>query len=203
MTRSRTSLALVTVVTLMITGCGAADAEDATKGSANETVAVPDLVGDTMDTVLGQLNKAGLAAEATTPVGDSDWSAEAVAVSTTPAAGTQVKPGTTVKILEARKGEIVFFSKAMPNLIGTQWDGAPSGTTEDVDLYFEVTSRKPKGNEKAGTVVAQDPKAGAKLKFGQTMRVTVVDWPEDGDTGTSIDVPDVDLPNVCRHTKWC
>ncbi|MGW4946358.1 PASTA domain-containing protein [Actinoplanes sp. NPDC004185] len=157
-----------------------------------------------MDTVYEQLKDVGLVANAETPIGVSDWTANAVVLSTTPASGTQVLRGSTVKILEATRAEVRFFSKPMPKVVGTRWLDAASGDLEAAYFYFDATWREPKGEEKPGTIVAQEPKPGEMLKMGQTLYVTVAEFaPVDSKGGSSVNVPDVNVPNLCRRTKWC
>jgi beta-lactam-binding protein with PASTA domain len=206
MTRSRMNFGLAAVGLLLAVGCSSAPTDDRKAAGADSggKVAVPDLVGDTMDTVYDQLEKVGLVASAGTPLGVSDWTDKAVVLNTTPASGTRVTPGSTVKILEATEAEIRFFSKPMPNVVGTRWLGAASGDLEAAYFYFDATWRKPRGKEKPGNIVAQEPKPGAKLKMGQTLHVTVADFaPVDSKSGGNVTIPDVNLPNLCRHTKWC
>jgi beta-lactam-binding protein with PASTA domain len=196
-----TTLVLVGVVVAI--GCGVSPANDKAIGSDGK-VAVPDLVNDTMDTVYDQLQDAHLVAKAATPVGVSDWTKDAVVLSTSPAAGVRVPPNSTVKIVEATKAEILFFSKPMPDLVGRRWLDAASDGMEAAYPYVEASWREPKGREEAGTIVAQKPSPGAKLKLGQTLRVTVANYSAvDSNGGSTIDVPDVNWPNVCRHTRWC
>lgn len=206
MTRSRMSFALATVGILFALGCTSAPdtTEGATAADTGGKVAVPDLVGDTMDTVREQLQSTGLVADAATVAGASDWTNEAVAVSTAPAAGAQVVRGSTVKVVAATKAEVVFFAAPMPDLKGMKWVDVASGKTEAAWPYMDATWRKPKGAEKAGTIVGQKPAPGAALRLGQTIRVTVADY-EAGEpgSGSSVVVPEVDLPSVCQRTKWC
>ena len=167
---------------------------------------VPDLVGDTMDTVYDQLELADLKGSATLAFGSSDWSAEAIAVGTSPAAGTEVRRGSTVTISEARKDEIAFFAKPMPDLLGVRWIDVQEGGREAAYPYIKSTWRKPKSWEEPGTIVGQNPKPGAKLKLGQLINLTVVDWTGADSGGGELAsgwTPNVDLPNVCRRTKWC
>jgi beta-lactam-binding protein with PASTA domain len=148
--------------------------------------------------------KTSACANAKTPIGVSDWTANAVVLSTTPASGTQVLRGSTVKILEATKAEVRFFSRPMPNVMGTQWLDAASGDLKAAYFYFDATWRKPRGEEKPGTIVAQKPKPGTKLKMGQTLSVTVAEFaPVDSNGASNVNVPHVNVPNLCRRTKWC
>ncbi|OJF10554.1 PASTA domain-containing protein [Couchioplanes caeruleus] len=167
-------------------------------------VAVPDLVGDTMDTVQAQLKAVGLSANAATPIGVSDWTSDAVVLSTTPAAGARASSGSTAKILEATKAEVSFFAKPMPDLIGVRWDDVASGDLEAAYFYLDASWRKPKAGEEAGTIVAQQPKAGTTLRMSQPLQVTVADLaPVDSKDGAVGAVPEVNVPDLCRRTKWC
>lgn len=191
-------------VLAMLLACGSRGLSDDAANDVSFAV-VPDLVGDTMDTVYDQLQDADLVASATNGYGGSDWDEDWVVIATDPKAGTQVEPGSTVEILEASKGEIVFYAKPMPDLRGTNWLDAAGGVTEAVYPYISFTWRKPKGREKPGTVVSQTPRAGATMKLGTPIVLTVVDY-KAGDLGSGwdgYDGFDIDGPNICRHTRWC
>lgn len=204
MLRSRLGVAFACLGLVVSLGCGLGGGGDA-EAEEPTTVKVPDLVGDTMDTVKAQLDSAGLEGSATLAFGGTDWSAEAVVVGLSPAAGAEVERGSTVTISEATKAEIVFFGKPMPDLRGTRWLDSASGDLSAAHPYMKLSWRKPRGKEKEGSIVAQEPKAGTALKLGQPLKLTVADYSpvESGGEPASGWTPNVDVPNVCRRTKWC
>ncbi|MFU8875883.1 PASTA domain-containing protein [Micromonospora sp. SL4-19] len=200
----RACSAVVLLMTLV--GCGSLGPSTSGKQQDGLTV-VPDLLGDTMDTVYDQLEAVGLVASATNAFGGSDWTSDAVVVGVAPAAGTKVARGSTVKISEATRGEIAFFSKPMPDLRGSMWIDSASGATEAVYPYISFTWRDPRGKEKPGSVVAQKPGPGAHMTLGTPIKLTVanLDPIDPGTSSTRSDAwhPDVNLPNLCRHTRRC
>src|SRR4051812_24234385 len=102
MTRLQSGYTLAVAGIFLILGCGVGHPSAKSAGLDSEgKIAVPDLVGTTMDLVNQQLDNVGLVASAETAIGVSDWTTEAVVLSTTPPAGTRVSPASTVKILEA------------------------------------------------------------------------------------------------------
>ncbi|MER5703449.1 PASTA domain-containing protein [Micromonospora sp. NPDC002296] len=200
----RACSAAVLVITLA--GCGSLGPATSSKQQDRHSV-VPDLLGDTMDTVYDQLEAVGLVASATNAFGGSDWTADAVVVGMTPAPGTTVVRGSTVTISEATRGEIAFFSKPMPDLRGTMWIDTASGATEAVYPYLSFTWRDPRGKEKPGSIVAQKPAPGARIKLGTPIKLTVANLdpiePGAGSTRSGAWQPDVNWPNLCRHRRWC
>lgn len=206
MTRSRMGLGLAALGLIFAIGCTSAGSGDDERPSAarDRAAVVPDLVGDTMDTVYDQLQGVGLVASASDLLGGGGWTEDHVVLTTSPAAGAEVQPGSTVKIFSATKAQIVFYAKPMPKLVGRKWLYIESGSTEGVSLLFKTRWRNPKGKEKPGTIVGQEPKAGTSLKIGQAVTITVADYTAANSTGgANVDLPNVDLPNVCRRTKWC
>ncbi|WP_436522797.1 PASTA domain-containing protein [Actinoplanes sp. HUAS TT8] len=171
---------------------------------AESVVAVPDLVGDAMNTVSDQLESAGLEGSASDAHGSSDWSEKSVVLRIKPAAGTRVARGSTVTIVEASKGEIAFYSKPMPDLRGSMWLEINSGPGAPVDAYISYSWRDARGREKPGSIVAQKPAPGKRMKFGMPIKLTVANLEyQDSGSGSGPSVPDINWPNPCRHSRWC
>jgi beta-lactam-binding protein with PASTA domain len=190
------------VLTLACCGVGS------TKSAAPDgPVAVPDLVGDAMDTVRDQLQAVGLVGSATNGYGGTDWGSDAVVVGQKPVAGTRVARGATVKISEATKGELAFFSKPMPDLRGLMWSDSASGVTEAAYPYLVWSWREPRRGERPGSIVAQKPAPGKRVKLGTKINLTVANYEPvspSGSYGSPDDWdPDINLPNACRRTRWC
>jgi hypothetical protein len=204
---SRVLLVLILVPAL---GCGISGTQrDKSRAGENSAQGVvPDLVGDTMNTVYDQLTEVGLVASAKNIFGDSGgtWGDQHVVVSTAPDAGTKLDVGGTVKVIEASKEQIVFYSKPLPDVRGTNWIEMGSGPIAAIYIYATTSWRTPRGKERPGTIVEQSPPPGTMLKLGERIALTVADY-KAGDGGGSgngggIEI-DVDMPSICRHTRWC
>ncbi|MFI6324149.1 PASTA domain-containing protein [Nonomuraea sp. NPDC050556] len=92
-----------------------------------------------------------------------------------PPAGTQVQPGSrvTVKVLNA--GQSVFYrkNKVMPDLVGKDSVWADAYLEPVIGLVKESVRENaalPPGTQR---VLAQSPRAGAKLRMGQTIRLII------------------------------
>ena len=133
------------------------------RGAARGTV--PDLTGDGVDDALRELRAAGLK-----PRVQRVFSTEVVnlVVGQEPAGGTAVKKGTAV-LLRVSKGRRPV---AVPDLVG-QTESQAVSLREGAGLearVFTVPAPDPRG-----TVVAQDPQAGEKVKAGSRVRVNVAE----------------------------
>lgn len=166
----------------------------------DDITTVPDLPGLTMDVVYDRLKAARL-------TGHNErggWGEENVAISTKPVAGTVVKPGTVVEILQMEREELDFFAKPMPDLIGDQlheseaWPAWP--------YFVTTTQRKARPGEEGGRIVEQKPPAGTALRLGQVIELVEADYSNASESGGGHGADwsvDIDVPNVCRRTKWC
>jgi beta-lactam-binding protein with PASTA domain len=175
---------------------------------ADPRVQVPLVVGATMDAAGDRLRKEDLEPSASDIYGHGGWGGDdAVVVAVKPTSGTSVKRYSTVAITYATRSEIVFYKSPMPKFIGLQWDDLTQGRLKDLYLHVDVTYRDARGSEKPGSVVRQVPEAGAKLKLGSKLKMTVANevYTDPGSSaGGGVDLPNINWPNhPCRHTKWC
>jgi beta-lactam-binding protein with PASTA domain len=196
----------LSVTALVLTCCGSrlVTPGSHSRASSPRFSVVPDLAGDSMDSVYDQLEKAGLKASATDIHGGTDWTSESVVIKAKPAAGIRVSRGTTVTITSASKAEIAFYKKPMPDLRGSLWINSASGRAKAVSVYLSTSWRDARGNEKPGSIVGQSPAPGKRMKLGAPIKVTVANYESDDSAGSSgPSVPNVNWPNLCRHTKRC
>lgn len=89
-------------------------------------------------------------------------------ISQSPAAGSQLKPGSkvTIVVAQAPKGVTV------PSLLGES-EGEALSTLNSLGLGSKVTSRTVTDPSKEGLVVHQDPGAGAKLQKGEVVTIAI------------------------------
>jgi beta-lactam-binding protein with PASTA domain/tRNA A-37 threonylcarbamoyl transferase component Bud32 len=140
-------------------------------------VAVPQVVGLTLSSAQGRLKKAGL--EGSQREENSDTVAKGRVVSVSPTEGQKVDKGSSVTL-------VVSSGKPqaqVPDVVGKSFDEASS------DLQaagFKVTRKDKESTDKdPGTVLAQNPKGGARIDAGSTIALTVAKEP------SQIAVPDV------------
>ncbi|MDP2287374.1 MAG: Stk1 family PASTA domain-containing Ser/Thr kinase [Actinomycetota bacterium] len=139
-------------------------AVNVTVSSGKEQVPVPLLVGLTsVDDARFALEEVGLQLG---PVGEVDSKQPAGnVVSQTPGEGEQINVGSTVSI------KIASSSVKVPSVIGSTEAQARSDIVQagfDPQVIYQDT-----GADVAGTVLAQSPKAGAKLDRGSVVTITV------------------------------
>jgi beta-lactam-binding protein with PASTA domain/tRNA A-37 threonylcarbamoyl transferase component Bud32 len=140
-------------------------------------VAVPQVVGLTLSSAQGRLRKAGL--EGSEREENSDTVAKGRVVSVSPTEGQKVDKGSSVTL-------VVSSGKPqaqVPDVVGKSFDEASA------DLQaagFKVTRKDKESTDKdPGTVLAQDPKGGARIDSGSTIALTVAKEP------SQVAVPDV------------
>jgi beta-lactam-binding protein with PASTA domain len=103
-------------------------------------------------------------------------------ISSAPQEGSTAEKGTTVRLIVSRGAKPV----AVPGVVGKNVDEA-RGLIEDAGLKV-VTHDDTSSSADPGTVTKQDPKAGTKLKPGDTVTL---------DVAKAVDIPDVtDLPEA-------
>ena len=138
---------------------------------------VPDLQGQSRNEARKALSELGFEIEEERTF--SDEIGENRVVESRPAAGTSLERGLPVTLVISRGKERI----AVPKVVGTK--EAEARTTLE-DAGFKVTVKdKESTDQPAGTVLAQDPKAGGRAVNGSTVTITVAKEPE------RIDVPDV------------
>ncbi|MEA2291716.1 MAG: eukaryotic-like serine/threonine-protein kinase, partial [Solirubrobacteraceae bacterium] len=148
-----------------------------TVSAGPEQIGVPPVVGRSRAEAVAALRSAGLK-----PVVAQQYSADVPAgrvMSASPPEGTTVDRGTTVRLVVSRGVQPI----GVPDVVGRDVAEA-RGLLEGAGL--KVTRRDEVSDKAPGTVIAQDPKAGAKARKGDTVTLTVA---------RGADVPDVvDLP---------
>jgi beta-lactam-binding protein with PASTA domain/tRNA A-37 threonylcarbamoyl transferase component Bud32 len=102
----------------------------------------------------------------------SDEVDEGLVISTSPPEGTSVELGTTVTLRVSRGPEPV----QVPAVIGQSEEDARSAL-EGAGLTVE-TNEQESEDEEPGTVLAQDPEAGAAVRRGSSVTITVAVEPE-------------------------
>jgi eukaryotic-like serine/threonine-protein kinase len=148
-----------------------------TVSAGPQQVAVPSVVGLTVSSARGRLQKAGL--EASEREENSDTVAEGRVISVSPTEGQKVDKGSSVTL-------VVSSGKPqaqVPDVVGKSFDEAQS------DLQaagFKVTRTDKESTDKdPGTVLSQNPKSGARIDTGSTIALTVAKEPSE------VAVPDV------------
>jgi serine/threonine-protein kinase len=140
-----------------------------------QQVAVPSVVGLTVSSARGRLQKAGL--QASEREENSDTVAAGRVVSVSPSEGQKVDKGSSVTL-------VVSSGKPqaqVPNVVGRSYDEA-SSTLQAAG--FKVTRKDKESDRAAGTVLAQSAKAGTQIDSGSTIELTVAKEP------SQIPVPD-------------
>jgi beta-lactam-binding protein with PASTA domain/tRNA A-37 threonylcarbamoyl transferase component Bud32 len=148
-----------------------------TVSAGPQQVAVPSVVGLTVSSARGRLEKAGL--KASEREENSDTVAEGRVISVSPPEGQKVDKGSSVTL-------VVSSGKPqaeVPDVVGKSFDEAQS------DLQaagFKVTRTDKESTDKdPGTVLSQNPKSGARIDTGSTIALTVAKEP------SQVAVPDV------------
>ena len=139
------------------------------------TTDVPAVEGMPLDRAVSTLQDEGLKAGIVTQPSDAP---QGTVFRQDPTAGTEVDDGSTVQVLVSGGPS----TKAVPNAVGLDEAVARDRL---VAAGFEVQSREEFAEKRPGTVVSQDPAAGADAAEGSTVTIAV-------SKGTGL----VDVPNV-------
>jgi serine/threonine-protein kinase len=129
-----------------------------------DNVEVPDLTGRTLDEARQLLGDLNLTLGTVTETDDPDTEKGQV-ISSDPASGVGVKPGTRVN-LEVASGQVV-----VPNVVGMSQNEAQSALA-DANLTVETEYRQT-GSVPEGQVIEQDPKGRAKADVGSTVKIII------------------------------
>lgn len=173
-----TIVALVLGVLLLLLAAGVAIWYVA-EGSVSQT-AVPALEGRTVDDAIARLDEANLGSDVVTEESDQP---EGRVFAQSPTAGTEVDEGSTVTIrVSSGTG-----TTAVPNAVGL---GEAEARDRLVSAGFEVETEEVFSDREPGTVVSQNPAAGAQAADGDTVTIQV-------SKGTG----QVDVPNVVGMTR--
>ena len=147
-----------------------------TVSSGPQQVAVPQVVGLTVSSARGRLQKAGL--QASEREENSDTVAAGRVISVSPPEGQKVDKGSSVTlVVSSGKPQV-----QVPDVVGKSFDEAQSTLQA---AGFKVTRVDKESDKAAGTVLAQNPKSGARIDAGSTIALTVAKEP------SQVPVPDV------------
>jgi serine/threonine-protein kinase len=156
-----------------------------TKGSDKK--AVPAVVGLRIDAAVERLQADGFKLQTQRA---SSARAPGIVFGQNPAQGTDEAKGSTVKLLVSRGPR----RKALPNAVG---ETQPQARGSLVAAGFEVSSSEVFSDQPVGTVVAQDPAAGARVTPGSKVHLNIskgsatVDVPSE--LGMTVDQAQSDL----------
>jgi eukaryotic-like serine/threonine-protein kinase len=135
-----------------------------TVSSGPQQVAVPEVVGLTVKSAQGRLDKAGLKST------ERDQSSADVekgrVISASPGAGQKVDKGSSVSLVVSSGPEQVD----VPDVTGKTFDEA-SSTLQNAG--FKVTTTAKESDKDPGTVLSQNPKGGTQADSGATVALTV------------------------------
>jgi eukaryotic-like serine/threonine-protein kinase len=140
-----------------------------------DTREVPSVQGLMVDEAIARVEAEGLESDVTTQPSEAQ---EGTVFAQDPSAGTDVDEGSTVRLSVSGGPE----STPVPNAVGL-----PESQARDrlVDAGFQVETRDVFAEDEPGTVVAQEPAAGAETAKGATVTINV-----------SKGSAEVDVPNV-------
>jgi serine/threonine-protein kinase len=130
-------------------------------------IRVPDVRGDTQSAAESALSNAGLQPGAITEQTSATASPKTV-LAQTPRAGSLVRSGTKVKLVVARAPSTV----TVPSLVG-QSESAAAAALGGAGLRPNVKQTGTSDPTLVGTVLAQDPAAGASVRKGSRVTITV------------------------------
>ena len=147
-----------------------------TVSAGPQQVAVPQVVGLTVSSARGRLQKAGL--EASEREENSDTVAAGRVISVSPPEGQKVDKGSSVTLVVSTGKPQV----QVPNVVGKSFDEAQSNLQA---AGFKVTRTDKESDKDPGTVLSQNPSSGGRIDAGSTIALTVAKAPSE------VPVPDV------------
>jgi serine/threonine-protein kinase len=147
-----------------------------TVSAGPQQVAVPPVVGLTVSSARGRLEKAGL--KASEREENSDTVAQGRVISVSPSEGQKVDKGSSVTlVVSSGKPQV-----QVPDVVGKSFD---EGQSILQAAGFKVTRVDKESDKDPGTVLSQNPKSGARIDAGSTISLTVAKEP------SQVPVPDV------------
>ncbi len=126
-------------------------------------ISVPDVVRQTEDAAVQNLEAAGFSVDVEYVVSDD---VQGIVVSTNPSAGTRIDQGSLVVIS-------VSIARIVPDIVGLSQEEAVSALSEAG--YADVEFVTQKSNEAEGSVLAVDPPAGTEATSDAHITVTVAE----------------------------
>jgi beta-lactam-binding protein with PASTA domain len=136
---------------------------------------VPAVTGQPQEQAEGEVREAGLEPETTS---QESTRPQGIVLAQSPDAGEEVEEGSSVRLVVSTGPP----RNTVPNVVGQTEAEAVDALTA---ASFESDVTEAFSDKKAGIVVAQEPKAGANLKEGETVALTV------SKGGKPVAVPDV------------
>lgn len=130
------------------------------------TADVPDVVGSDVESATATLGEAGFEANA---VEVQSREPAGTVVAQNPAAGTEAREGSTVRL------NVSIGETDVPDVVG-QDEADARATIEELDL--QVNAVQVPSQEPEGTVVAQNPAPGTTVRAGATVRINVSQGPQ-------------------------
>jgi eukaryotic-like serine/threonine-protein kinase len=147
-----------------------------TVSAGPQQVSVPQVVGLTVSSARGRLQKAGL--DASEREENSDTVAQGRVISVSPPEGQKVDKGSSVTlVVSSGKPQV-----EVPDVVGKSFDEAQSTLQA---AGFKVTRADKESDKSPGTVLSQNPKSGGRIDSGSTIALTVAKEP------SQVPVPDV------------
>jgi beta-lactam-binding protein with PASTA domain/beta-glucanase (GH16 family) len=153
--------------------------------SAVPTSAVPNVVGDLQGNAELLIYNAGLTI-GTETIQSSTTVANGAIISTSPAAGAQVAPGTAINLVISSNGSSTPpTTVTVPNVVGQTQSAATSTLAAD-GLTSSVTQQC-SATVASGNVISQSPAAGASVNSGSSVSLVV----STGSCQSNVTVPNV------------
>jgi eukaryotic-like serine/threonine-protein kinase len=147
-----------------------------TVSAGPQQVSVPQVVGLTVSSARGRLQKAGL--DASEREENSDTVAQGRVISVSPPEGQKVDKGSSVTlVVSSGKPQV-----EVPDVVGKSFDEAQSTLQA---AGFKATRADKESDKSPGTVLSQNPKSGGRIDSGSTIALTVAKEP------SQVPVPDV------------
>jgi serine/threonine-protein kinase len=146
--------------------------------ASSNTVAVPNLIGETLDDAKKLVTNSDLKPETTEKACEDTPKGSICAQD--PAAKTEVSKGDTVTLTVSTGAPKV----AVPNVIDDPLEDAQA-ELEGEDYQFKVETESKESDEEPGTVLKTDPIAGKEVEKGSTITLTIAKEKE------QVTVPDV------------
>ena len=131
-----------------------------------EAVAVPDVMGQSEQTAIDEIEAAGLTADVLTQPSEED---EGIVIAQDPGAGEEAAPGDVVTITVSEGAE----EREMPDVTGQDADDAEAFLESDFGLNVNQVEEACAAATPPGSVCRQDPEAGTPVAEGDSATLYV------------------------------
>ncbi|MFF7310785.1 Stk1 family PASTA domain-containing Ser/Thr kinase [Streptomyces sp. NPDC008137] len=135
-------------------------------GVGNDTVAAPNLIGETVNDARKQANNSDLKVATTNKPCENQ--SKGKVCEQNPQPGTDVKKGDTINLVVSTGAPKV----AVPSVVGKIIDDARA-TLESDKYQFKVETKPQESPEDPGTVLEQNPDLGKEVEKGSTITLTI------------------------------